>query len=296
MSRSSRCRACSTRTRASTTVTSSCVPAARRHSASASSVLERGRVRAAGGHHVPRVGDRDDARAERDRVAGQAVRIAGAVDALVVRAHPGDLVARQHLGRDLGAERGVQLHVRVLRRRQPARLQQRRVGHAHLADVVDERRELQPLDLRRRPAELGRQRAGHRGDAVGVADGRRDPCGRSPAPARGCRPATGSAAGSRRRPRPRSAPSSARCGCRRRRAPAAATRARGAAGRRARAPARGRRRRRRSRRPGRRRGAGARRRRSRPCRPPRAPAAPSSRLRQAARAASRGAARRASGR
>ena len=155
MSRSARCRAWSTRTSASTT--RDVELRADVAEALGERVLggQRGRPRPAGGHRVPGVGDGDDPRAERDRLAAQAVRIAGAVGPLVVRADPCHLVGREHLGRDLRAERGVQLHEVVLRRRQPRRLQQDRVGHAHLADVVHERRELEALQLGVRPAQLG---------------------------------------------------------------------------------------------------------------------------------------------
>ena len=66
------------------------MPQPSRSSASAVVAPERRAVGSVGGHRVPGVGHRDDTRLERDLLAGQAARVAGAVDALVDVAHPGD--------------------------------------------------------------------------------------------------------------------------------------------------------------------------------------------------------------
>ena len=62
-----------------------------------------------------------------------------AVVALVVAAHPRHLLVVEHLRRDVGPEGGVRLDDRVLLLGQAARLLQDRVGHADLADVVQQR-------------------------------------------------------------------------------------------------------------------------------------------------------------
>ena len=72
---------------ASTTAGSNCEPAQRRSSVSAASSVHARAVRAVLGHRVERVADGDDARAERDRLAAEAVGVAAAVPALVARAH-----------------------------------------------------------------------------------------------------------------------------------------------------------------------------------------------------------------
>ena len=61
---------------ADTTAGSNCVPAQRRSSASASSGVHAGAVRAVLRHRVERVADRDDPRAERDLLAAEPVRVA----------------------------------------------------------------------------------------------------------------------------------------------------------------------------------------------------------------------------
>ena len=63
-------------------------------------------VDAVGRHRVVGVGDEEDPRAERDLLAGEAVRVAGAVPALVVVEHPGrdglDAERVEHAEADLG--------------------------------------------------------------------------------------------------------------------------------------------------------------------------------------------------
>ena len=126
-------------------------------------------VRAVRRQRVERVGDGEDPRRDRDRVAGQPVGIAGAVPALVVMA---DDVARRaeelDVAHDLPAGHGVLLHDQPLGGRQRAGLEEDRVGHGDLAGVVQDEAE---LDLRMvgepHPVGLGElQPVG--GDALGV--------------------------------------------------------------------------------------------------------------------------------
>src|SRR5439155_21482212 len=87
---------------------------------------------------VERVADEDHARAERDRIAGEAVRVARAVPALVAVADE-RANARKELdrGKDLLADHHVALHLGALLPRQGTRLVEDRLGHGDLADVVE---------------------------------------------------------------------------------------------------------------------------------------------------------------
>ena len=87
-----------TASRAPTTVASNWVPALARSSSAATSRGQGAAVAAIAGHRVPRVADEDDARAQRDVLAGQAVGVAAAVPALVAGAHDAAHGA-QRLGR-----------------------------------------------------------------------------------------------------------------------------------------------------------------------------------------------------
>ena len=99
--------------------------------------LHRAPVRAVGGHRVPGVADRDHARAERDRVAGEAVGVAAAVEALVARAHElRDVGQRRRGGQDALADERVAAHERPLVLVQRPGLVEDRVGDGELADVV----------------------------------------------------------------------------------------------------------------------------------------------------------------
>ena len=110
---------------------------------------KRGLVRPRRRERVPDVDDRDDARAERDRLAGEALRVAGPVPALVVVAHAGERVGREAVDArdDAVADVGVALHLAPLVRREAAGLQQDLVADADLADVVEQRAEPDRLDL-----------------------------------------------------------------------------------------------------------------------------------------------------
>src|SRR5437868_2654424 len=111
-------------------------------------------VRPGGRHRVEGVADEDDPRLERDLLAALAVRIARAVPVLVAgaddRAHVLEPLDRRD---DPLAELGMGLHERALLGGEPARLGEDRRGDADLADVVEERAELEPLERRRVEAE-----------------------------------------------------------------------------------------------------------------------------------------------
>ena len=100
-----------------------------------------------------------------------AVGVAGAVPALVVAA--GDLLGQAHDARaavaeDLGAEQRVRLHLVELVRRERPRLEQDRVAHGDLADVVEAGGDRDVLDEALVEAEQPRDAARERADAQRV--------------------------------------------------------------------------------------------------------------------------------
>ncbi len=97
-------------------------------------------VRPVGGHRVEGVDDREDACRERDLDSPKPVRVAGAVPALVVRGGDprGGAVQVRNLGEDPLAEGDVSFHQSELLTVELAGLEQDRVGHADLSDVVEE--------------------------------------------------------------------------------------------------------------------------------------------------------------
>ena len=113
-------------------------------------------VGASGSDRVERVGDRDDARADRNVGAGEAVGIAGPVDALVVAANDhGQLRVAQR--RDhRRAVTGMALDQGELLLGEPAGLGEDRPRHVDLADVVHERGRADPCHPLRRQAQLAR--------------------------------------------------------------------------------------------------------------------------------------------
>src|SRR4051794_31833097 len=112
-------------------------------------------VGAVGGHRRPRLGDRDDGGAEGHGVAGEAVRIPGAVPALVVMAHHRhDLAQGRQPVEDRGALVGVQLDLLVLVDGQGSGLGEQRVGDGDVADVVQARAGGERPQLRWAHAEL----------------------------------------------------------------------------------------------------------------------------------------------
>src|SRR5207253_6521052 len=98
-------------------------------------------------HRAERVADGDDARAERDLLAGEAVRIAATVPALVARADDRrDVRERLDRREDPLADDRVRAHHRPLLVVERRALVQHRLRDADLADVVEERAELDRLD------------------------------------------------------------------------------------------------------------------------------------------------------
>ena len=94
------------------------------------------------------VDDREDAGAQRDVVAPQPLRIALAVPALVVaQDERRDRVGERHGADDLGADLRVNADLLELFLRERARLREDVLGHGQLADVVQQRRGLDALDL-----------------------------------------------------------------------------------------------------------------------------------------------------
>jgi hypothetical protein len=126
------------------------------------------RVDAVGDHAVPGVGEREQRRALRDLGPAEALRIAGAVRALVMAGDPADLDLVEHVADDPRAERGVRAHERPLRRVERAGLEQDGVRDADLADVVQQRRLAQALDAVLAPAAGGGHPCRERSDALGV--------------------------------------------------------------------------------------------------------------------------------
>src|SRR3954470_23464035 len=122
-----------------------------------------------GRHRVVRVADEDDPRLERDLLARDAVGIAAPVPPLVTvaddLAHLLQLLDRSD---DLLAELGVRLHDGALVRGQTTGLREDRALDADLADVVQERAELEPLQLRLVEPELAADAQRQIGDPTRV--------------------------------------------------------------------------------------------------------------------------------
>ena len=132
----------------STTSGSHCAP--RRPVSSVDDLLRRARlaVELARRHDLDGVGDRDDACAERDVGAGDAVRVAEAVPPLVVVTHDRPR-RREQVERleELVADLGMRLDDPPLLVVERRRLEQHPVRDADLADVVEDRSEADRLDL-----------------------------------------------------------------------------------------------------------------------------------------------------
>ena len=106
-------------------------------------------------HRVERVGDVDDPRAERDVLPAQPVRVAGAVEALVVVLDRRHGVAEEaEPVDDPRALLRVVLHERPLQPGERRRLEEDRVRDRELADVVEERRVTEQVELGLREADL----------------------------------------------------------------------------------------------------------------------------------------------
>ena len=118
-------------------------------------------VRPVGRHRVVGVADEDDARLDRDLLTREAVRVAAAVPVLVAVADDlADLLQPLDRGEDARAQLGVEPDDLPLLVGERARLGEDRLGHADLADVVEERAELEPLQRLRVEPELLARRGG----------------------------------------------------------------------------------------------------------------------------------------
>ena len=106
-----------------------------------------------------------------DLLAGQPVRVAGAVPALVMVAHGARDLAREEWLDDLRAGDGVPAELGRLLVAQAAGLVEHIVGDADAPDVVQESRLRDLLQAALRPAELAAQQQHVGRDAGGVADG-----------------------------------------------------------------------------------------------------------------------------
>ena len=151
------------------------VELATRHPPHLGDRLRRGQRRAvgvAGDHDVVGVGDRDDPREQRDRLAGQAMRVALAVPALVVAED--DLRHRRvglHARDDAGALLRVAAHDLPVLLGQRRGREQDRVGERELADVVQQPGRVDEVLLVARAAVRLGERAGVARDGGGVAGG-----------------------------------------------------------------------------------------------------------------------------
>ena len=131
-------------------------------------------VRARRGHRLEDVGDGEHAHRRREVLGAQPVRIAAAVEALVMRG--GERREVREAGDALEDPRGderVLADLRALRGGQPGGLVEDAVGDRQLADVVEHRRAPQVGDLGLVGAERGGDARGEHGDEVGVAVGPR---------------------------------------------------------------------------------------------------------------------------
>ena len=118
------------------------------------------------------VADGDDPGGERDRVAAEAVRVAGAVVALVDGADERrDVVQQRDALQERGADRGVLLDLLELRGREASRLGEDLGANADLADVVQERGVAQRAQLGVGEAERAAGVEREVGDHVGVVGG-----------------------------------------------------------------------------------------------------------------------------
>ncbi len=127
-------------------------------------------VRAAAHDDFEGIRGSDDVRLDRDRVAGELLGVAGAIEALVVRGDDRHEVAQGLDGREDGAaDRRVRAHEHPLVGGERPGLIQDRVGHADLADVMEQRAELHAPQLVTGHPHLVRDRSRQRSDPRGVA-------------------------------------------------------------------------------------------------------------------------------
>jgi hypothetical protein len=132
-------------------------------------LVERPAVRPVAHERVPGVAGEHDPRRQRDRVARQPVGVAAAVPALVLVAHGrGHRLQAGERPQDALADHGVLAHQLPLAGVEPARLVQHAVGHADLADVVQQRDRLHVGDLWLGEPEPSGDRHREHAHAVGV--------------------------------------------------------------------------------------------------------------------------------
>ena len=121
-------------------------------------------------HRVERVGDVDDPGAERDLLACKPVGVTRSVEALVVVPDRRDRVVQEpEPVDDPRALRRMALHEVPLNVRQGRRLQEHRVRHCELADVVEQRSMAEQVELRLREPELASDRERQVLDAARVS-------------------------------------------------------------------------------------------------------------------------------
>src|SRR5437867_247924 len=116
---------------------------------------ERDAIRSRARHRVVRVGDRDDLGSEGDLAALEPVRVARAVEVLVVRENEGpDPFEHRHVAEETRADRRVGAHLDPLFIGELGGLREKRLRNPDLAHVVEERAQLYRGDLLGAEAEL----------------------------------------------------------------------------------------------------------------------------------------------
>ena len=157
------------------------MPAPRSSTAHASATLRARAVGAVVHHRAERVRHRDEARGDRDVVAGEPVRVAGPVEVLVVvQDRRGERPQRRDLRHDLRADPRVQLdHFALLGVQRPG-LEQDALGHPDGPDVVQQRRQRQQAALVRLDVQPPADRLRVAGDLRRMPVQQRDPWRRSP--------------------------------------------------------------------------------------------------------------------
>ena len=107
------------------------------------------------------IDNRQDARAHRDLIAGESLRVAFTIPALVVaQDQRGDRIGKRDAGDDFRSHLRVDADLLEFFLRERARLRQNVLGHGQLADIVQQRGGLDPLDLRVGEADRLRQPGG----------------------------------------------------------------------------------------------------------------------------------------
>ena len=109
---------------------------------------ERASIRPIGRERIETIDHGQDASAERDLIAREPVRIAGAIPVFMMVTHDGHHGIREvHAGEDIGADLRVFFHGGVFGIGEPARLVQDVLGNRKLAEVVQQARRFDGLKL-----------------------------------------------------------------------------------------------------------------------------------------------------